>query len=264
MNRLNINNGKYSGETIDIIQVVTSCIQVAKKTGWEIEYIPFSSSPDQRFVAFKKQATSTTHPQKNIYISAGIHGDEPAGPLAVLKLLQENNLPNNLSFWIIPSLNPTGALLHQRENKDGIDLNRDYKDPKTAEAKAHIQWLDKQPQFDMSLCLHEDWESHGFYLYEVYHAGQSPVGKNIIKEVEKIFPIDMSEIIERMPAHGGIISPNTSTMPLDLPFWPEAFYLFNKKGAQNYTFETSSDFPLPMRVDAIITAVNTALHNFTI
>ena len=34
------------------------------------------------------------------------------------------------------------------------------------EIKAHIQWLARQPKFDLCLLLHEDWESHGFYLYE--------------------------------------------------------------------------------------------------
>lgn len=44
----------------------------------------------------------------SIYLSAGIHGDEPAGPLALLGLLQENRFPAEIGLVIFPLLNPEG------------------------------------------------------------------------------------------------------------------------------------------------------------
>ena len=69
---------------------------------------------------------------------AGIHGDEPAGPLAALRLLQENNWPPNAEIFLLPCLNPVGFTLNKRENADGIDLNRDYRNPQSRrDARAH-------------------------------------------------------------------------------------------------------------------------------
>ncbi len=99
-----------------------------------------------------------------VYISTGIHGDEPAGPLAALQLLQEDCWPKDAALWMCPCLNPTGFPLNRRENAQGIDLNRDYRHLETAEVQAHTSWLQRQPAFDLTLCLHEDWESRGFYI----------------------------------------------------------------------------------------------------
>ena len=146
-------------------------------------------------------------PEARIYISAGIHGDEPAGPLAALQLIQENRWPENAEIILLPCLNPIGFTLNRRENADGIDLNRDYRNPKSAEARAHIAWLERQPRFDLYLCLHEDWESHGFYLYEQNPDGKISLAEKMIEAVKKVCPVDLSENIEGRPAHGGIIRP---------------------------------------------------------
>ncbi len=42
-----------------------------------------------------------------------------------------------------------------------------YKDRQSAETRAHIAWLQRQPNFTVCLSVHEDWESIGYYLYEL-------------------------------------------------------------------------------------------------
>src|SRR5204862_2637245 len=103
--------------------------------------------------------------ESRIYMSTGIHGDEPAGPLALRQLLQQNQWPAEACLWLCPCLNPTGFPLNRRENAEGEDLNRDYRHLVTDEIRAHVAWLKRQPKFDVTPCLHEDWESTGFYLY---------------------------------------------------------------------------------------------------
>jgi len=87
--------------------------------------------------------------------------------MAALQLLLDNFWPPEMELWLCPCLNPTGFVLNRRENEAGADLNRQYLEPTQPETLAHIAWLKKQPYFDLCLCLHEDWESHGFYLYEL-------------------------------------------------------------------------------------------------
>ena len=258
MQRLGKNHGGYKGETIDIAVILRDDIEAARSFGWQIDELPASEGLD--LVAFRRQADKARNPElgtRNIYISTGIHGDEPAGPLAVRQLLHENPWPADLDLWVCPCLNPTGFPLNRRENAHGNDLNRDYRHFETTEIRAHVAWLKRQPSFDVTLCLHEDWESHGFYLYELNPDHRPSLAPAIIRQVSSICPIDMSPVIEEREARGGIINPDLD--PNSRPQWPEAFYLIQKKTRLSYTLEAPSDFPLATRVAALVTAVLTVL-----
>jgi predicted deacylase len=243
--RLGQNIGGYHGETIDIQLVLQQIEQALAGKNWV---------RDAEFLAYcRPNATARVR----VYISTGMHGDEPAGPLAVLRLLQEDAWPDEAAIWLCPCLNPTGFPLNRRENAAGIDLNRDYRDAQTMEVRAHIAWLQRQPRFDIALCLHEDWESNGFYVYELNHDNRPSFAEQILAAVAKICPVDTSPMIEDWPAQNGVIRPDVN--PAERPRWPEAMYLITNKTRQSYTMEAPSDFPLPVRVEALTAAVRAVL-----
>ncbi len=155
-------------------------------------------------------------------------------------------------------MNPAGFVLNRRENREGMDLNRQYLAPQAPETIAHIAWLSRQPTFDLCLCLHEDWESHGFYLYELNPDQLPSPAETIIARVGEVCPIDRSELIEGWPAQNGIIRPGVD--PLARAQWPEAFFLITRKTRLSQTLEAPSDFPLAARVAALAVGVNTALR----
>jgi len=256
MERLGRNHDGYHGELIDIRAVLHDIEIDAQPYGWTLEM--FGRQGEFNLMALHRACRDEAR-RRRIYLSAGIHGDEPAGPLAALRLLQENLWPANAELWFCPCLNPMGFVLNRRENPEGKDLNRDYRHPQTTEVRAHIAWLERQPQFDAYLCLHEDWESHGFYLYEQNPDSQPPLAEKIIEAAQKVCPIDSSEIIEDRPAQGGIIRPNLD--PNTRPQWAEAFYLIMHKSRLGCTLEAPSDFPLPTRVNALVAGVTAALKS---
>jgi hypothetical protein len=256
--KLGKNHGGYHGETIDIRAVLRDIAIAAQKSGWHSETF-HEAGEFNWFALHRRPEVRSQESEIRIYISAGIHGDEPAGPLATLKLLHENNWLPNAEIFLLPCLNPTGFTLNTRGNADGIDLNRDYRNSKAAETLAHIAWLERQPKFDLYFCLHEDWESHGFYLYEQNPDNKPSFAEKIIEAVKNVCPIDLSEIIEGREAHGGIVRPKIQ--PHERPDWPEAFYLITHKSRRGYTLEVPSDFLLPVRVNALVAAVNAALIN---
>ena len=86
------------------------------------------------------------------------------------------------------------------------------------------------------------------------------MAETIIEAVQKVCPIDPSEKIEDRPAKGGIIRPNLD--PNTRPQWAEAFYLIMHKSRLGCTLEAPSDFPLPVRVNALVTGVNAAMKSF--
>ena len=253
MQRLGKNLGKYLGETIDIHAVLEDVGRAALEKGWGVEI--FYETEDFKLFGLHREARDATN-RKRVYISTGIHGDEPAGPLAALKLLREDRWPANLELWLCPCLNPVGFTVNSRTNVKGIDLNRAYLNPVAEEILAHTAWLERQPQFDLCVLLHEDWESQGFYLYEQNPDKRPSYAEKMIEAVEKVCPIDRSELIEGRAASGGIVRPNVD--PRSWSEWPEAFYLITHKTRQSYTVEAPSDFSLEVRVNALVAAVNAA------
>ena len=269
MQRLGKNISSYSGETIDIDAVLRDCVAAARFHGWAIEEIHpapklilgFTRHASRPPSAVLLRRTGITDRVPRIYISTGIHGDEPAGPLAVRQLLRENAWPAGLDLYLCPCLNPTGFTMNRRENHEGLDLNRQYLATEAEETVAHIAWLSRQPSFDLCLCVHEDWESDGFYVYEQNPDQQPSLAEAIIARVGEVCPIDRSEVIEGRPAHNGIIRPSID--PRTRPQWPEAFFLIMHKTRLSYTVEAPSDFPLAARVAALTVAVNTALESIS-
>lgn len=251
--RLGRNLGGYFGDSIDIGGVMAEQRDCARAHGWEMDAL--TAENGARLPIFRRYVP---RPKQRLYISTGIHGDEPAGPLAVRELLKENPWPDQAEIWMCPCLNPSGFPRNTRESAAGMDLNRDYKHLRSAEVRAHVAWLEKQPGFDLCLCLHEDWEAHGFYVYEVNPDERPSLADAMIEAVRAVCPIDHNTLIDGRAAKDGIIRPIID--PTLRPEWPEAFYLLMHKTRLSYTLEAPSDFPLTVRVAALVTAVKAALR----
>jgi predicted deacylase len=192
-----------------------------------------------------------------VYFSAGIHGDEPATSLALLSLIETGDFDGRATWFLCPLLNPDGLARGTRENAAGTDLNRDYRSPVSTEVLAHIAWLRSQPNFDIALCVHEDWESTGFYLYELNPDKRASAAKPMITAAARVCPIDMSPVIEGREARGGIIRPILN--PQEREKWPESIYLQVHHTRLSYTIETPSSLPIDQRVTAHVAAIRAAI-----
>jgi len=62
----------------------------------------------------------------HVLILGGVHGDEIEGVQAAYGLLDQfiKNFPYKLKLTLVPAFNLDGVLLKTRQNKNGIDLNR--------------------------------------------------------------------------------------------------------------------------------------------
>ena len=238
--------------TIDPPALVAQFAALAVMRGFRVER--FGDIAGCPLLALTKR---TPGPRPRIYLSAGIHGDEPAPPLALLRLLERNVFDHRATWFICPLLNPAGFPRGTRENAAGLDLNRDYRLTQSAEVAAHRRWLEAQPNFDLALCLHEDWEATGTYLYELNPAHRPSLAEPIITAIARHHIIDPAELIDGRPAKAGIIRPDAD--PATRELWPEAIYLRAHHTAQTYTFETPSSQPLETRIAAQCLAVETAI-----
>jgi len=244
----------YEGEPLPLEHYARAVLRAAGRAGFATEVM--GEHEPMHLYAFQRRSE---RPLGTVYLSTGIHGDEPAGPLALLSLLEEEALPREFDWIVFPLLNPQGAQAKTRENRLGVDLNRDYRSLRSYEAKVHINWLREHlVPLDLALFLHEDWEPEGFYLYELGVEPADSLARPILEAVERLVPINRAEEIEDFPAEDGIIRPQLEKG--GRPDLPEALYIVEKAPCRRtYTLETPSCRALEERVKAQVAGVRAAL-----
>ena len=232
----------------------------AQAGGWAIHYLSPTPSSTRPWLQRKPASAAP-----RFYLSAGIHGDEISGPLAVLEMLKLPGFFADFDTTIFPILNPEGLARAWRENADKIDLNRDYKNAKSEEIRGHLAVLPTLGRFDVALMLHEDFEGIGAYLYELNDGPIKNLGIRVIKAMSEFVPIDKRPEIEAVAAIGGIIQRADLILkhgPIEnRPEWPEAIYLSVNHTQVSYTTETPMPFPLEKRIQAQIAAVRVVLDS---
>jgi len=237
---------------LDPSALVTRLEAAGAKAGFRSE--SFGRAGNFPLVALTRR---TGGPRPRIYLSAGIHGDEPAPPLTLLALIEAGEFDSRATWFICPLLNPEGIARGTRENASGTDLNRDYRHLESPEVRFHVRWLERQPNFDLAVCVHEDWESAGFYLYELNPDRRPSLAEPMVAAVSKVCPIDQSPVIEGREAKGGIIRPSAD--PLERERWPEAIYLQAHHTRLSYTIESPSALALETRIAALKAALGKAV-----
>jgi hypothetical protein len=241
--------------------------QAAREGGWTIRYLsptPAGARP------WLERAARQRDPAKlppRFYLSAGIHGDEVAGPLAVLEMLRQPEFFAAVDVTLFPILNPEGLARGMRGNFAGIDLNRDYRGSQSSEIQSHLAVLPTLGRYDAAMMLHEDYEGTGAYLYELNDGPYPDLGQRVIRALGRHVPVDRRPIIEEVEAIDGIIQRADLIRkhgPIEArPDWPEAIYLSVHHTRVSYTTETPMLQPLEKRVAAQVEAVGTVVRALT-
>jgi hypothetical protein len=228
--------------------------------GWTIRHLSPCASGTRPWL---QRAAKRGPDAPSVYLSAGIHGDEISGPYALLEMLRQSDIFADFNTVIFPILNPDGLVANQRENAAGIDLNRDYRNPKSVEIPSHIDALKTLGRFHAAMMLHEDFEGVGAYLYQLNDTLPATLGTEIIAAMGRHVPIDLRPEIEGVAATGGILERRDLIRILgdieQRPDWPEAIYLSQNHTKVSYTTETPKPFPLDQRIQAQMAAVRTLL-----
>jgi protein MpaA len=111
---------------------------------------------------------------QTIALSAGIHGDEPAAPWALLSLVADRLLDDRFAYRLWPCINPTGYAAGTRTNAEGRDVNRSFSGGGSTPESRAIITANRDRRFALSIDLHEDYEAGGFYGFEPLAPGAQP------------------------------------------------------------------------------------------
>ncbi len=202
-----------------------------------------------------------------VLLTAGIHGDEPAGVHALLTFVQRD-LPryaDRASFVIYPCLNPGGFDRCTRRNPEWIDLNRTFASEENSVPHETTVLLSdiKGLKFTASLHidLHEDRRSisadvsrgatptEGLYGYETATPG-SEFAAQVLKRSG--FPITQSPDAYGDSLRGGVAYSATSSQDsIFCKYQDLEGALFHRLAVTRHaiTFETDGDGPLAQRTE---------------
>ena len=111
-------------------------------------------------------------------------------------------------------------------------------------------------RFRCAMCLHEDYDAQGVYLYEVRPAHEKAIGPELLAAAGYYVPVDLRKTIEGRRAEQGWIS--RAIRRKNYPLVPEALFLAFTHSERTITVETPSEYDIGARVLAQIAIIQRA------
>ena len=144
-----------------------------------------------------------------IGIFAGIHGDEPAGSYAVVKLLQlleqQPEIAKGYWLYVYPVCNPTGFERQTRCSARGHDLNREFWNNSN---EPEVQCLETElwaHAFHGIISVHSDDTSSGMYGFVRGATLSRHLLEPALRAAEEVLPRNRESVIDGFPAAEGVI-----------------------------------------------------------
>ena len=216
---------------------------VAKRVGLSMD--AFASAGEHEL--FVLRSASPAGGARRVYLSSGVHGDEPGAALGLLEWAEANAAAlRDFDLLIFPLMNPWGLQNNIRHDERGRDLNRLFH----SRANPFPAWRRElgRERFDLAICLHEDFDAHGCYIYELGVAG---IAERLLAAGSPFVPPDPRDEIETSVAKGGVIR-HGDLKREDFPLkgLPETVWLYFERCPCSLTIETPSELSLYDRVRA--------------
>jgi hypothetical protein len=129
---------------------------------------------DQKQIWLVRTRSTLEHNDLKLLIAGGFHGEEKAGPYAILKFMEncENNLLQKVDLSFIPIVNPWGFAKNTRYGPSGEKTNCGFCHPErkmkpSREGQILMNNIDllRPLADDGFLSLHEDTTEKNYYLY---------------------------------------------------------------------------------------------------
>ena len=205
-------------------------------------------------IGFETKAAAQGEPAA--YISTGVHGDEAAAPWGLLTWAEQNIESLRAgSFLLVPCFNPVGLIRNTRADHRGLDLNRRFHLTRDPLIKVWQRWI-KTKTLRFGLCLHEDYDAQGCYLYEL-SPHPRPLCEPVMEAACAVIPPDLRSSIDGRKAKRGII--RRKEVPEGI-VGPEAIVLCQLGCRVTFTFETPSEFALDNRIHAQRTCIEATIE----
>ena len=155
------------------------------------------------------RGVASEDPPIKLAMFAGIHGDEPAGILALIDFLrfidEHPSLGRAYHLYIYPLCNPTGYEDGSRCARSGKDLNREFWHGSTEPEVELIERELMKHRFDGIISLHSDDTSDGVYAFARGSTLTEHLLKPALAAAQAALPVNEAATIDGFHAVNGII-----------------------------------------------------------
>ena len=219
---------------------------------------PFTIGPHSYSLPrFTFQGPNSSDPIR-IGAFATIHGDEPAGALAIARFLVElaaaPETAENFLLQLYPICNPTGFEDNTRHSRRGRDLNREFW---RASGEPEVRWLEQELRtrhFHGLIQLHTDDTSDGIYGFVRGHTLTENLLRPALAAAGTILPRNANATIDGFAARDGIIYDQyEGILAAPAEIEPVPFEI---------VLETPHHAPLNQQVEALVVAMRTILSEY--
>ena len=195
---------------------------------------------------------------KRLGFFAGLHGDEPAGCLALVRWLAgleaDPARAAGYEITVYPVCNPTGFEDGTRANRAGKDLNREFWQRSAEPEVRLIEREIEQRRFDGIISLHSDDTCEGIYGYAHGRLLNEALLVPALAAAAEFLPRDSRAVIDGFPAHDGVLAhcyPGVLAPPAE---WDRHPF--------DVIFETPARAPLEAQVQATVAALDSILAEY--
>ncbi len=148
-------------------------------------------------------------PDFKVGIFAGVHGDEPAGVLALCDFVRALDASavrgRGYELHVYPLVNPTGYEDRTRHSRSGRDLNREFWRGSLEPEVALLEREILREQYHGYISLHSDDTSEGFYGFARGNTLTEHLLRPALGAAEAAIPLDRRDQIDGFHAEEGII-----------------------------------------------------------
>lgn len=218
----------------------------------------------QSYPIFCARSQSFDSSKPTVFISAGIHGDEPAGIHAVIRFLNNDlhRYVDRFNFVVFPCLNPTGFDAGMHNTASGMNINDHFGKQSDDVVVRAIETKIKSfaPSVVLSFDLHEDnsGDQLGCYVYEMISKTTDHIAHRVLEVLAPTDICQQPEIYGETNTNG-VIEQNVDESQTALG---GLHGYLKAHGAQHVmVIETPSAWPLEKRIQTQLAMIQRGIES---
>lgn len=262
--------GKDVESRLDALESIDDDIEVT-----ELGHVEFEKGAFKYPILYVLAERPGENEKQDVLLTAGLHGEEPAGVYALLDFLTHHvhDYLGAYRFHIYPCINPSGFEIGTVDNMNDINLNREFRLPSGAqETRLVLQHLAQGPEkYLFAMDMHETGENEDpeskknpkeYFVYEICTDPQKRIGDKIISalECDRVSICRWPIIHEDINCNGVVWYPEGANNKEYLEATClDCFLVANEYTEQAFTTESVLNDPLESRVRVQLISLITAL-----
>lgn len=238
-------------------------LESAARKHWTYRLEALGASPDERL--WHVHVPARGRRLASLCLASGIHGDQPAGIEALLRMLDSQPFPHGLEIDVFPVMNPAGFRQGTREDAQGRDLDGHWGLAEVPETLSAFERAIAGRHYDLFLDLHEQPGGEGFFAREIVGEGACLAPLIVSALSEQKVPLESIEgLTALLGAEAHVpgefsLEPGLATYRLsELPLrgTTQACHMRSGHAAHAVSFVVPARLPLERRVQILLAALS--------